>query len=61
VRGLGAHTAFVTATHDNEAAGSLYKSVSFKTVNTERLYGKKIWITSPVSALTPHVTVVTLL
>ncbi len=42
LRGLGAQTAFVTAIHDNEAATSLYESVDFHTVNTERLYGKKL-------------------
>jgi ribosomal protein S18 acetylase RimI-like enzyme len=37
----GAHTAFVIAVHDNEAARNLYESVGFETVNTERLYGRK--------------------
>jgi mycothiol synthase len=41
LRELGAHTAFVTAVHDNEAARSLYESVGFQTVNRERLYGKQ--------------------
>jgi ribosomal protein S18 acetylase RimI-like enzyme len=41
LRELGAHTAFVTAVHDNEAARNLYESVGFKTVNRERLYGRK--------------------
>ena len=41
LRELGAHTAFVIALHDNEAARSLYESVGFQTVNRERLYGKK--------------------
>jgi len=41
LRELGAHTAFVIATHDNKAARNLYESVGFRTVNTERLYGKK--------------------
>ena len=40
LRGLGAHTALVTATHGSEPARSLYESVGFKTVNRERLYGK---------------------
>jgi mycothiol synthase len=39
---LGAHTAFVTALHDNEAARNLYEYVGFETVNRERLYGKKL-------------------
>jgi mycothiol synthase len=38
----GAHTAFVIAVHDNEAARNLYESVGFETVNTERLYGRKL-------------------
>jgi mycothiol synthase len=42
LRELGAHTALVTAVHDNEAARSLYQSVGFHTVNRERLYGKKL-------------------
>jgi ribosomal protein S18 acetylase RimI-like enzyme len=42
LRELGAHTAFVTAIHDNVAARSLYESVGFHTVNKERLYGKKL-------------------
>ncbi len=41
LRELGAHTAFVTAVHDNEAARNLYESVGFETVNRERLYGRK--------------------
>jgi GNAT superfamily N-acetyltransferase len=42
LRDLGAHTASVVAFHDNEAARNLYQSVGFETVNTERLYGKKL-------------------
>jgi mycothiol synthase len=42
LRELGAHTAFVIAVHDNEAARNLYESVGFETVNRERLYGKKL-------------------
>jgi mycothiol synthase len=42
LREHGAHTAFVTAVHDNEAARNLYESVGFETVNRERLYGKKL-------------------
>jgi GNAT superfamily N-acetyltransferase len=42
LRELGAHTAFVIALHDNEAARCLYESVGFETVNTERLYGRKL-------------------
>jgi ribosomal protein S18 acetylase RimI-like enzyme len=40
-RELGAHTAFVTALHDNEPARNLYESVGFEAVNRERLYGQK--------------------
>ena len=39
---LGATTALVTAMHDNRAAIRLYESVGFRTINTERLYGKKL-------------------
>ena len=39
---LGARAAAVTAIHDNEVAIRLYESVGFWTVNTERLYGKKL-------------------
>jgi mycothiol synthase len=42
LRELGAHTAFVIAFHDNNAARRLYESVGFETVNTERLYGKAV-------------------
>ena len=42
LRGLGADTALVTAIHDNRAAIRLYESVGFRTVNAERLYGKKL-------------------
>ena len=38
---LGTRTALVTAIHDNSAAKNLYESVGFRTVNTERLYGKQ--------------------
>jgi mycothiol synthase len=41
LRERGAHTAFVIAVHDNEAARNLYESVGFEMVNTERLYGRK--------------------
>ena len=40
LQALGAHTAFVIAVHDNEAARNLYASVGFHTVNRERLYGR---------------------
>jgi ribosomal protein S18 acetylase RimI-like enzyme len=40
-RELGAHTAFVTALHDNEPARNLYESVGSEAVNRERLYGQK--------------------
>jgi GNAT superfamily N-acetyltransferase len=42
LRHLGAHTAAVTVLHHNRAAVGLYESVGFRTVNTERLYGKKL-------------------
>ena len=42
LRDLGTRTASVVAFHDNEAARNLYQSVGFETVNTERLYGKKL-------------------
>jgi len=42
LREMGAQSAFVTATHDNEAAMRLYERVGFRTVNVERLYGKKL-------------------
>jgi len=42
LRNLGARAAAVTAIHDNETAAGLYESVGFRTVNRERLYGKKM-------------------
>lgn len=42
LRERGARTAAVTAIHDNDSAVRLYESVGFKSVNTERLYGKKL-------------------
>lgn len=42
LREYGAHTAFVTAVHDNVAARNLYEAVGFETANKERLYGKKL-------------------
>lgn len=42
LRELGARSAAVTAIHDNESAAGLYESVGFRTVNRERLYGKKL-------------------
>ena len=41
LRDLGARAAAVTAIHDNDSAIGLYESVGFRTVNRERLYGKK--------------------
>ena len=42
LRDLGARAASVTAMHDNKIAAGLYESLSFKTINRERLYGKKL-------------------
>lgn len=42
LRDLGARVAAVIAMHDNEAAAGLYESVGFRTVNRDRLYGKKL-------------------
>jgi GNAT superfamily N-acetyltransferase len=41
LRDLGARTTAVTALSGNRAAARLYESVGFRTVNTERFYGRK--------------------
>jgi len=46
---LGARTAAVTALHHNRPAADLYKSVGFRTANTERLYGRKLRADPPSS------------